>query len=232
MHRTNLKIELFNDCVMHLCRLNRILRQLGGNALLIGVGGSGKKSLVRLSSEMAGCLVSEIEPRRNCSLREFRKEVFEKMLYPAGVEGKPVTFLFTDNHVLQESFLEEVNNLITTGDMELERDLMEKMKKDIELVMIQEKSELEDKEFYIKRVRQNLHIILAMSPVGNTLRTRLRNFPSFVNCCTVDWVDTWPDEALRSIATKSIKEDMTEQGFPEEVTGQIVDMCVLTHSLV
>jgi dynein heavy chain len=85
---------------------------------------------------MAGCVVSEIEPRRNCNLREFRKEVFEKMLYPAGVEGKQVTFLFTDNHVLQESFLEEVNNLINTGDMELERDLLEKMKKDIELVMV------------------------------------------------------------------------------------------------
>ena len=36
-------------------------------------------------------------------------------------------------------------------------------------------------------VRENLHIVLAMSPVGNAFRERLRKFPSLVNCCTIDW---------------------------------------------
>ena len=37
---------------------------------------------------------------------------------------------------------------------------------------------------------------LAMSPVGEKLRNRLRMFPSLVNCCTIDWINPWPEDAL------------------------------------
>ena len=40
---------------------------------------------------------------------------------------------------------------------------------------------------FIDRVRDQLHVVLAMSPIGDALRTRLRMFPSLVNCCTIDW---------------------------------------------
>ena len=39
-----------------------------------------------------------------------------------------------------------------------------------------------------------------MSPVGDQLRIRCRNFPSLVNCCTLDWFDNWPQEALRTVS--------------------------------
>lgn len=40
---------------------------------------------------------------------------------------------------------------------------------------------------FIQRVRDQLHIVLAMSPIGDAFRNRLRKFPSLVNCCTIDW---------------------------------------------
>ena len=40
---------------------------------------------------------------------------------------------------------------------------------------------------FIDRVREQLHVVLAMSPIGDAFRTRLRMFPSLVNCCTIDW---------------------------------------------
>ena len=40
---------------------------------------------------------------------------------------------------------------------------------------------------FIQRCRDQLHIVLAMSPIGDTFRNRLRKFPSLVNCCTIDW---------------------------------------------
>ena len=39
-----------------------------------------------------------------------------------------------------------------------------------------------------------------MSPIGEAFRTRLRMFPSLVNCCTIDWFMPWPEEALKSVA--------------------------------
>ena len=40
---------------------------------------------------------------------------------------------------------------------------------------------------FISRVRDNLHLVICMSPVGEEFRNRLRMFPSLVNCCTIDW---------------------------------------------
>lgn len=41
--------------------------------------------------------------------------------------------------------------------------------------------------FIADRCRDQLHVVLAMSPIGDTFRSRLRKFPSLVNCCTIDW---------------------------------------------
>lgn len=41
--------------------------------------------------------------------------------------------------------------------------------------------------YFIDRVKANLHIVLAMSPIGDAFRNRLRMFPSLINCCTIDW---------------------------------------------
>lgn len=41
--------------------------------------------------------------------------------------------------------------------------------------------------YFVERVRDQLHVVLCMSPIGDAFRTRLRMFPSLVNCCTIDW---------------------------------------------
>lgn len=41
--------------------------------------------------------------------------------------------------------------------------------------------------FFVARCRENLHIVVAFSPIGDAFRNRLRQFPSLINCCTIDW---------------------------------------------
>jgi len=54
---------------------------------------------------------------------------------------------------------------------------------------------------FVLQCRNNLHVVLAMSPVGETLRTRCRNFPGLVNNTFIDWFEPWPEQALHSVAT-------------------------------
>ncbi len=60
--------------------------------------------------------------------------------------------------------------------------------------------------FFIERCRRNLHVVLCLSPIGDALRTRLRMFPSLVNCTTIDWFHPWPRDALQNVALRSLSE--------------------------
>lgn len=86
---------------------------------------------------------------------------------------------------------------------------------------------------FVERVRNLLHIVLCMSPVGDALRVRHRKFPSLVDCCALDWFSPWPSEALISVATSILQNDTT---FPipetlekESLIDSIAFMCKEVH---
>lgn len=46
-----------------------------------------------------------------------------------------------------------------------------------------------------------------MSPIGNRFRNYIRNYPAFINSCTIDWLHPWPDDALQSISNKFLADE-------------------------
>ena len=117
-----------------------------------------------------------------------------QMLLKAGTEGRQIVFLFSDNQIKDESFVEDINMILNTGDVpnlypsDEKADIIEKMQMIARTTGRKvEATPLAMYNFFIERVRENLHVVLAMSPIGDAFRNRLRMFPSLINCCTIDW---------------------------------------------
>jgi dynein heavy chain len=48
-------------------------------------------------------------------------------------------------------------------------------------------------------------MVIAMSPLGEIFRARIRRFPSLVTCTTIDWFSEWPEEALLGVGRGQIQ---------------------------
>ena len=75
-----------------------MVRQPRGNALLVGVGGTGKQSLTRLASHMCGYKCFQIELTRGYNYDSFHEDL-KKLYTMTGVNGEDTVFLFTDTQV-------------------------------------------------------------------------------------------------------------------------------------
>nr|KAJ3423035.1 Dynein heavy chain 10, axonemal [Polyrhizophydium stewartii] len=223
-----MNLVLFEDALDHLTRVHRVIRLKRGHALLVGVGGSGKQSLTRLAAFAAGYGVFEITLSRGFGEPEFRENL--KTLYGLLGSGKKMVFLFTDAHVVQEGFLELINNMLTTGMVPAlyaddEKDPVLSLVRDevVKLGLMQTREVMW--QYFVNKCSDNLHIVLCMSPQGDKLRERCRSFPGLVNNTMIDWFPPWPEQALFSVADAFLKDEF----IPADVRSSVVAHMVGVH---
>lgn len=65
---------------------------------------------------MAGYQVFQIEMRKNFKESDFHDKLKE-LYHLCGVECKQTVFLFSDTQILHETFLEDVNNILSSGEV-------------------------------------------------------------------------------------------------------------------
>jgi dynein heavy chain len=85
--KNQMKLVMFLDACEHVSRITRVVRQPLGNALLLGVGGSGRQSLSRLATYIANFSLYQIEVIKGYGMQNWREDC-KKALMMAGAENK------------------------------------------------------------------------------------------------------------------------------------------------
>jgi dynein heavy chain len=233
-------LVLFQDALKHMLRISRLVEMPRGSALLVGVGGSGKQSLTRLAGYISNAFVFQITLTKQYNTVALMDDL--RILYKsAGHQRKPTVFLFTESEIKDEIFLELINSVLMTGEVAglIAKDEMMAMSADLRNPFLAERPGVEEnalnlKQFFMDTVRDNLHLVLCMSPLNPKFPERARKFPGIVSAPTIDWFLPWPEEALVTVsyglignfhieATKEVKQAvMTHMG---NVHRMVVEVC-------
>lgn len=165
---SNMDLVLFKDAIYHISRIYRVLTLKRGNAFLVGVGGSGRHSVTRLAAFVNSMSVFEVQVTKNFGLKEFR-EFLKGMYEHAGYKGKrkkESVFIFSENEIVQESFLEDVNNMLSSGLVPnlFASEELGKIREEIRSDYKKEGHTLETNdainEFFYSKVKDNLQIAI------------------------------------------------------------------------
>ncbi|TYZ68618.1 hypothetical protein PybrP1_002809 [[Pythium] brassicae (nom. inval.)] len=141
-----LQLVFFRDAIVHVAAISRILVQPRGHALLLGMCGSGKRSLTRLSAYLNGYRCVEIEVKKPYGVAEFREDLKVAMMetvlgkqsseggstsLPPGASGgrrasgapvrcdqcTPTVLLLNDSQLVSDALLDDINTLLSSGEI-------------------------------------------------------------------------------------------------------------------
>mmetsp|Transcript_31209 Transcript_31209/g.79123 ORF Transcript_31209/g.79123 Transcript_31209/m.79123 type:complete len:3875 (-) Transcript_31209:127-11751(-) len=210
-----MNLVLFEDAMKHVCRCCRILQS--SHALMVGVGGMGKQSLCRLASFICNATVVQIAISGTYGMSDLKEDI-KQMYFKAGLKNEQLVFLFMDSQIADEKFLVYLNELLSSGKIP---GLFAPDEIDTIYNSVRSEGKAEGipdakdamYDFFISKIRRNLHVCLCFSPVGEAFRRRASRFPSLINCSVIDWFQPWPENALLDVAKRFLG-DM-ELGKPE-----------------
>ncbi|CAF4651271.1 unnamed protein product, partial [Rotaria magnacalcarata] len=113
---STMDLVMFRDAILNICRMIRVLKRPRGNLLLLGIGGSGRQSLLRLTAFICDIVIFQIEIGRRYGYAEF-KEDLRRLMKLCSISNRETVFLFVDTQIIDTFFLEDINALLHTGEV-------------------------------------------------------------------------------------------------------------------
>ena len=226
-------LVLFIMAIEHICRITRVIDKPRGNALLVGVGGSGKQSLSKLSAFICGYEFYQITVTATYGMNDFKENLLN-LFTRAGCKSIGTCFILTDGQIVNERMMVFLNDMLATGNIpdiftkEVKDEFSNAVRNDCKQAGIVDTPE-NLWNFFVEKSRKYLHLCLCFSPVGDKFRKRARQFPALISSTTFDFFHPWPQEALISVAKRFISN--VEGILADDVTN-VASHMAFVHTMV
>lgn len=201
---------IYDDMLAHLLRIDRVLRQVQGHAMLIGPCRTGKTTMTRFVAWLNGIEVIQPNIYRGFNILNF-DEFLREVLLRCSVDDKRLCLLIDETDILEPSFLERMNTLLANSDIpdlfqnEDYENLISSLRNRIYSLGLLMDTEQEMYQWFIQQIAKNLHVIFIMRDPYNGNVPSVATSPALFNRCAINWMGDWSNDIMYQIADVIIR---------------------------
>lgn len=188
--------ELVDLCLA----LDRILTMPNGSVLLAGRPGMGRKAAVSLIAHMHQIKVFNPKTSSAYTLKHFSNDL-KQVLQWAAVDDEQVVLIVEDFQMLQETFLQYLNSILSSGNIPglFTPQEFDQFSGNLRNSALQDGYDGSLHSYFAYKVKQNLRLAIIMDLTNPEFGSRIASNPSLYKHCTVIWKDSWPRNMLLQV---------------------------------
>lgn len=224
----------FKYTIEHLSRICRIIKQSRNHAIILGHHGRGRQSLAKLAAHIVDREMFQIDITQNYSGSDWSGDL-KNILRKISSNELHAVFLLTDHQIKHEEFLKDIHYLLLSGEIpnlfhgEDKTDIIDKMReidKNNDKNVQTDGTPLALYNYFVRMIREQLHVVLCMSPNNKDFRNWLKHFPSILKSCTIDWFEEWPHEAFVGVGQRFL----SNVGIGEINPMDLINLSINMHT--
>lgn len=187
----------FEELLENVSRFDRVLTAPGGSLLLCGRSGVGRRTALAIASSMNNMKIYTPKINKSYGVKQFKNDL-KQVLQQAGIEGQQMIILLEDHQLVDPSFLEMINSLLSAGEIPglYNPEELEPMLAPIREDWSQENFRGTVLQYFAKRIKTNLHVVLIMDYSNPNFSLNCESNPAFYKECSVQWLERWSKKTM------------------------------------
>ena len=205
---TELPITLINELVAWIARIDRALLAGSGHLLLVGKSGVGRRACLVIACYLLGIAAVPFNMGREYTMKQYKVDM-KAALTRAVTGNERVALLVEDHVILEESFLELANSLVSSGEPSVvfsQEEIDQLVSGTVRDEMATEGFTGTPQAYVMRRIRANVRFCFIMDPRHHLFGVRCQSNPALLSRCTLLYVDTWSTDGMRQLCHTVLKD--------------------------